>query len=472
MNYDFETKSLYQLTVEVTDGYYGGTVTSDIEIHLIDVDEPPSAPDAPTVSPVSGSTSSLSVAWTAPDNTGKPDIESYDLQYRKGTSGLFTDGPQDVADTMAIIDGLDANASYEVQVRATNDEGDGLWSSAGTGSTSADTTPPTINSVTPVSDPGADDTYGLGDTITVAVEFTAAVIVTGTPQITLRVGGGAAVNQKLANYASGSGTPTLRFSYVVQAADMDDNGIYIEADELVLNGGTIQNTSGTDATLTYAAPGTQAEHKVDGSITADTTPPALGIAEVTVDGTHILLIFNEGLDISGYSAITVSDFGVTADGNSVTVGSLRTTVEFGEIDAITLVDLSPAITHGQVVTVSYADPTTGDDTAGVLEDAAGNDVASFTTGSGGVPAVVNNVPVPWSVTVDPSEIPEDGGVSTVTVSTGGATFTDRKTITLEFSGSAVTSAGGGPTSRLDDGRSLASATLSIVSYDAHLEVAR
>ena len=159
----------------------------------------------------------------------------------------------------------------------------------------------------------------------------------------------------------------------------------------IANGSRRQNTVGG----AWGSTGEPAQISVNGSpVNADTTPPVVSIAEVTVDGTHIVLIFLEGLDTSGYSGITVSDFGVTADGNSVTVGSLRTTVEFGEIDAITLVDLSPAITHGQVVTVSYADPTTGDDTAGVLEDAAGNDVASFTTGSGGVPAVVNLVPAP------------------------------------------------------------------------------
>ena len=49
--------------------------------------------------------------------------------------------------------------------------------------------------------------------------------------------------------------------------------------------------------------------------------------------------------------------------------------------------------------------------------------------------------VVWSVTADRSTIVEDGEPSTVTVSTGGATFTAAKTITLEFSGSAVTSVG-------------------------------
>ena len=129
-----------------------------------------------------------------------------------------------------------------------------------------------------------------------------------------------------------------------------------------------------------------------GQAQADTTPPALESATVPADGASIELDFDEVLDIVAYAAITRSDFGVTADGNSVTVGSLQITVVGGAVDVITLGDLSPTITHGQVVTVSYIDPTTGDDTTDVLQDAAGNDVASFTTGSSGVPAVVNNVP--------------------------------------------------------------------------------
>ena len=145
VTYSYEAKRTLIVQVRVDDAN-GGTDAVFVQIELTDVDEPPLAPDPPTVSPVSGSSDSLSVSWTAPDNTGKPDIDSYDLQYRKGTSGPFTDGPQAVADTMATIDGLDANASYQVRVRATNDEGDGPWSSAGTGSTSADTTPPTLTS--------------------------------------------------------------------------------------------------------------------------------------------------------------------------------------------------------------------------------------------------------------------------------------------------------------------------------------
>ena len=148
------------------------------------------------------------------------------------------------------------------------------------------TTPPTVASVSLVSNPGADDTYGLGDTVEVAVEFSEAVNVTGTPRIQLRVGGGNPEHLKWANYASGTGTTSLRFTYVVEAGDMDDNGIFIEADELELNGGTIQNTNAQDAVLTYTRPGTQAGHKVDGTITTDTTPPALARAHETQRGRH------------------------------------------------------------------------------------------------------------------------------------------------------------------------------------------
>ena len=82
-----------------------------------------------------GTTDSLDVSWSAPSNAGKPDIASYDLQYRKGVSGPWTKGPQDQAATSATITRLDEVSSYQVQVRATNDEGDSPGSAAGTGQT-------------------------------------------------------------------------------------------------------------------------------------------------------------------------------------------------------------------------------------------------------------------------------------------------------------------------------------------------
>ena len=135
VTYNHEAKSTYSVVVKADDGN-GGTDTVTVTIAVTDVDEPPGQPAAPTVTATAGSTTSLDVTWTAPTNTG-PAIASYDVQYRAGTSGNFTDGPQNVTGTSAAIGSLAADTSYEVQVRATNAEGDGDWSVAGTGRTAA-----------------------------------------------------------------------------------------------------------------------------------------------------------------------------------------------------------------------------------------------------------------------------------------------------------------------------------------------
>ena len=88
----------------------------------------PSAPDAPMVTETS--TTSVTVSWEEPANDGPP-ITSYDLRYREGSDGEFTDGPKDVTDTSATIEGLSPDTAYEVQVRASSAAGDGEWSAAG-----------------------------------------------------------------------------------------------------------------------------------------------------------------------------------------------------------------------------------------------------------------------------------------------------------------------------------------------------
>ena len=121
-------------TVEIIDDDASPTVT----IPITDVDEPPDAPTSPTVSAVSGSTTSLSVSWAAPGNAGKPAIASYDVQYRLGSSGTWTDGPQDVTGTTTAITSLATDTAYQARVRATNAEGDSGWSDPpGSGRTNA-----------------------------------------------------------------------------------------------------------------------------------------------------------------------------------------------------------------------------------------------------------------------------------------------------------------------------------------------
>ncbi len=129
--YDHEARQRYEVTLKVEDDQ-GGMATITVTINIENRNEPPLAPGAPAVTASTGSTTSIDVRWTAPNNSGRPAITGYDLRYRAGTSGSWTDGPHGVNGTSASITGLTGNTAYQVQVRATNADGNGIWSPSGT----------------------------------------------------------------------------------------------------------------------------------------------------------------------------------------------------------------------------------------------------------------------------------------------------------------------------------------------------
>ena len=148
VTYDHETTPSYSVTLKADDDN-GGTDTLAVTITITDVEEPPGRPAAPSVTAVDGSPTSLLVNWTAPSNTG-PLIDNYDLRYREGTTGSWTNGPQNQPGTSATIPGLTESTSYQVQVLARNAEDDSPWSLPGSGQTGALGAPdvPTSLSVT------------------------------------------------------------------------------------------------------------------------------------------------------------------------------------------------------------------------------------------------------------------------------------------------------------------------------------
>ena len=135
--YDYEEKNRYEVIVRVEDNQ-GGSNTIEVTIHLNDEQEPPETPASPSVS--AASSTSLTVTWTEPTNTG-PDIDDYDVQYREGDSGNFTAYAHNSTDRTATITGRTPGTSYQVQVKARNAEGTSDWSDAGTGSTNANELP-------------------------------------------------------------------------------------------------------------------------------------------------------------------------------------------------------------------------------------------------------------------------------------------------------------------------------------------
>ena len=140
---DADTDGDYVVVVRATSGAGERAKTADqtITVTVTDVDgEAPGVPAAPTVS--SASVTSVNVSWTAPANAG-PAIGDYDYRYRAGSPvGNWTEVTTTTITALgATITELAENAGYDVQVRATNDEGTSGWSDSGSGSTDANAAP-------------------------------------------------------------------------------------------------------------------------------------------------------------------------------------------------------------------------------------------------------------------------------------------------------------------------------------------
>jgi len=87
--------------------------------------------------------------------------------------------------------------------------------------------------------------------ISLTVNLSENVVVTGTPRLQLNIGG----VTRFAPYVSGSGTSVLTFSYDVVVPDFDRDGLALVS-PLDLNGGTIRDLSGNNANLTFVPPNT------------------------------------------------------------------------------------------------------------------------------------------------------------------------------------------------------------------------
>ncbi|GIQ76412.1 Ig-like domain-containing protein [Bradyrhizobium sp. RD5-C2] len=86
-------------------------------------------------------------------------------------------------------------------------------------------------------------TLNTGKVVTITVNFSNTVSVTGVPELLLNDG-------KAAIYVSGSGSQALVFSYTVQAGDSTSD---LQVQSLSLNGGSIKDPGGQDADVTHAA---------------------------------------------------------------------------------------------------------------------------------------------------------------------------------------------------------------------------
>ena len=224
--------------------------------------------------------------------------------------------------------------------------------------------PLTVQSIA-VTSPATNGYYRSGATIQFTVTFSGPVAVDtagGTPQFGFELAGAS----RQAEYASGTGTAALVFSYTVDAADGEDrDGISWGANTLSRNGGKMEYSvtevdQREDAVLDHSGQSPLQGHKVD------TITPTL--LEAEVDDDMLSLVYSEDLNTtapasSAFSVIVNGGAGPNPTGVSIT----------GNVVTLTL---ASAIARGATATVTYTKPG-----ASPIRDLAGNEADSFSNRS-------------------------------------------------------------------------------------------
>ncbi|EFH11687.1 Ig-like domain-containing protein, partial [Teichococcus cervicalis] len=179
--------------------------------------------------------------------------------------------------------------------------------------------------------------YAAGATLNFSITFAETVMVSGMPSLALDIGG----QLVQADYVAGSGSNTLVFSYVVQPGQNDLDGIGLPG-SLELNGGTLRDLAGNDASLAIPPQPALAGVVVDTiapSIASGTVPPPVTylagqVLEFTLTFFEPVLVDTTG----GLPALDLTIGGLAraatyASGSGGTVLTFRYTVQPGEVDA-------------------------------------------------------------------------------------------------------------------------------------------
>ncbi len=168
-----------------------------------------------------------------------------------------------------------------------------------------DTTGPTVSNVTSSL---ANGSYKSGQVVPVQVVFNESVTVAGgTPQLVIVTGSPATTTL---NYSSGTGSNTLVFNYTVAGTNYSSDLDHASTTALSLNGATIKDSVGNNATLTLASPGASGSLAANKAIVIDNTAPTVSISSTASSLTNaaipVTVTFSES--VTGF---VVGDISVT-----------------------------------------------------------------------------------------------------------------------------------------------------------------
>ncbi len=341
----------------------------------------PAQMSAPTLAP---GHYTIEITWVAPSSDGGSPITRYEFERQP------VPNPTNAATSFSVSDpalrtrttGTDATPltpgdTHRVRVRAVNANGPGGWSSWTSATLPADNTSPALSTAT------VNGTE-------LRLTYNEPIHVSGIP-------------------------PASAYTVTVDSTSVTVNNVSVSRRQVILTLGTPVTGSQT-VTLSYAVPTpTDTTFPVQdyaenlaAALTGqavtnvtDLTAPALSTA--AVDGTALVLTYDEPLDTASTPAATA--FTVEAAGSSATVSNVAVSGS-----AVTLT-LATATAAGQRVLLWYAVPSSNP-----IQDVAGNDAAALTrqvvTNLTGAPAVMaapmlgspgqNGFEVSWVA-------PDDGG---------------------------------------------------------------
>ncbi|WP_460676511.1 LamG-like jellyroll fold domain-containing protein [Hymenobacter coalescens] len=164
-------------------------------------------------------------------------------------------------------------------------------------------------------------TYKAGDVLSFTVNFNEAVVVTGTPQLSLVVG----ATTRQASYAAGSGSSALVFGYTVQSGEQDANGITLGS--LALNGGTLRDALNNNATLTLNNVASTAGVLVDAVAPTVVVSSSAGSSGSSTSASPIPFTVTFSEPVTGFSVadLTVGNGTASGFGGSGTMYSFSVT---------------------------------------------------------------------------------------------------------------------------------------------------
>ncbi|MBU6953421.1 tandem-95 repeat protein [Hahella sp. HN01] len=247
--------------------------------------------------------------------------------------------------TYTLVAGAIDSSNLNISVTATDNAGNTAFVSD-TSNATVDTQAPTVSSVTSSTGNGS---YKAGDGVSIQILFDQSVFVSGTPQLQLETG---ATDQNV-NYASGSGGSTLNFAYTVQSGDTSTDLDYTGTGALGLNGGSIVDDAGNEATLTLAVPGATNSLGANKALVIDTTAPTLSLITPVTTPTNDN---TPNITFSTDEAGALSLGGSCGTSSSLTIGSTG-----NHSITLTQTDNSSALSDG-----TYSDCTV------TVTDAVGN----------------------------------------------------------------------------------------------------